>query len=95
MSLHHLTADGRYSVSGESIEDALSISPRNEATLFTNCDKFDLVAIYDNASEDPRAPVSLLFQAIYEKSFRKFLRHMPCSSLVDFRPGSATTATLN
>ncbi|KAI0738660.1 cysteine proteinase [Daedaleopsis nitida] len=70
----------RDNITGESIEDALSISPRNEATLFANRDKFDLVAIYDDSSEnfnDPGAPVSLLFQAIYEKAFRKFLRHMP------------------
>ncbi|KAI0695051.1 cysteine proteinase [Cerioporus squamosus] len=68
----------RDSVSADSIEDALSISPRNEATLFANRDKFDLVAIYDDSSESMKdPPLSVLFGAIYETAFRKILRNMP------------------
>ena len=68
------------SVSGTTIEDALSISPPHESVLFANRDKFDLVAIYDDASEsmgDEHSPVSILFKAIYEMAFRKFLKNMP------------------
>ena len=66
------------SISAESIEDALSISPRNEATLFANRDKFDLVAIYDDSSDSMKdPPLSILFSAIYENAFRKILRNMP------------------
>ncbi|RDX51268.1 cysteine proteinase [Lentinus brumalis] len=68
----------RDSVSADSIEDALSISPRNEATLFANRDKFDLVALYDNSSDSMKdPPLSTLFSAIYETAFRKILRNMP------------------
>lgn len=67
-------------VTGSTIEDALSISPRDESTLFANRDKFDLIAIYDESSEnmgDPNSPLSVLFKAIYEMAFRKFLKNMP------------------
>ena len=65
------------SVSAQSIEDALSISPRDECTLFANRDKFDLVAMYDDSSEslgDQGSPLHSLSRAIYEQSFRKFLK---------------------
>ncbi|KAI9062559.1 cysteine proteinase [Trametes sanguinea] len=70
----------RGNVTGQTIEDALAVGPRNEAVLFANRDKFDLVAIYDESSEtmnDPRSPVSVLFRAIYETEFRKILKNMP------------------
>ena len=70
----------RRRVTGSTIEDALSISPRDESTLFANRDKFDLVAIYDEGSEnmgDANSPLSVLFKAIYEMAFRKFLKNMP------------------
>ncbi|TBU43823.1 cysteine proteinase [Dichomitus squalens] len=70
----------RDNVNGLTIEDALSISPRDECVLFANRDKFDLVAIYDDASEnmgDVHSPVSVLFKAIYETAFRKILKNMP------------------
>jgi ubiquitin carboxyl-terminal hydrolase 8 len=48
--------------------------------LFCNRDKFDLVAIYDNASETPGppdAPLARLIHAIYETAFRKILKRVP------------------
>ena len=69
-----------HSVSAQTIEDALSISPRNEVALFSNRDKFDLVAMYDEASEslgDMRSPLHILSCAIYETSFRKILKNVP------------------
>ncbi|KAI0352107.1 cysteine proteinase [Trametes cingulata] len=70
----------RENVTGQSIEDALAVGPPHEAVLFANRDKFDLVAMYDDASEsmgDPRAPLAVLFRAIYETAFRKILKNMP------------------
>ncbi|KAI8996409.1 cysteine proteinase [Trametes punicea] len=70
----------RENVSGQSIEDALAVGPRDEAVLFSNRDKFDLVAMYDSSSEsigDPRSPLAVLFKAIYETAFRKILKNMP------------------
>ncbi|KAI0628038.1 cysteine proteinase [Trametes polyzona] len=70
----------RDNVTGQTIEDALAVAPPNEAVLFANRDKFDLVAIYDDGSDamnDSRAPISVLFRAIYETEFRKILKNMP------------------
>ncbi|KAI0773259.1 cysteine proteinase [Trametes elegans] len=70
----------RENVTGQSIEDALAVGPRDEAVLFANRDKFDLVAMYDDTSEsigDARSPISALFKAIYETAFRKILKNMP------------------
>ncbi|CDO68378.1 hypothetical protein BN946_scf184815.g25 [Trametes cinnabarina] len=70
----------RSNVTGQTIEDALAVGPRDEAVLFANREKFDLVGIYDDSSEtmnDPRSPVSVLFEAIYEREFRKILKNMP------------------
>ena len=68
------------SVSGETIEDSLSVAPRHEWVLFCNRDKFDIVAIYDEASETPGppdAPIARLISAIYETAFRKILKRVP------------------
>jgi hypothetical protein len=68
------------SVTGETIEDSLSVAPRDEWVLFCNRDKFDLIAIYDDASETPGppdAPLSRLIRAIYETAFRKILKRVP------------------
>ncbi|PCH36193.1 hypothetical protein WOLCODRAFT_51933, partial [Wolfiporia cocos MD-104 SS10] len=46
-------------------------------SLFSNRDTFDLVVVYDNASEsfgDVNTPPSILSQAIYEVVFRKNLK---------------------
>lgn len=48
--------------------------------MFCNRDKFDLIAIYDDASETPgppEAPIAKLIYAIYETSFRKILKRVP------------------
>lgn len=47
--------------------------------LFTNRDKFDLVAIYDESSGSPNDSPALmaLMRAIYERAFKKILRNMP------------------
>lgn len=70
----------RDSVSGQTIEDSLAVAPRDEWVLFCNRDKFDLIAIYDDASEipgPPDAPLSRLVRAIYETAFRKILKRVP------------------
>lgn len=69
-----------HSVSGESIEDSLTIAPRDESVLFRNRDKFDLIVIYDDDSETPGpsdAPISNLIRAIYVNAFRKILKRVP------------------
>ena len=48
--------------------------------MFCNRHKFDLVAIYDDASETPGppdAPLSKLERAIYETAFCKILKRVP------------------
>jgi ubiquitin carboxyl-terminal hydrolase 8 len=45
--------------------------------LFSNRDKFDLVAIYDDSSESFDKPLSVLVRAIYEIAFQKMLKRMP------------------
>ncbi|KAH9983664.1 hypothetical protein BJV77DRAFT_1062378 [Russula vinacea] len=70
----------RGSVTGETIEDSLTVAPRDEWVLFCNRDKFDLIAIYNDASETPGppdAPLSRLIRAIYETAFRKMLKRVP------------------
>ncbi|TBU21252.1 hypothetical protein BD311DRAFT_839867 [Dichomitus squalens] len=59
------------------IEDALSISPRDGSVLSKNRDKFDLVTIYDGMFEnmgDVHSLVSVLFKAIHETAFCKILK---------------------
>ncbi|KAI0642296.1 cysteine proteinase [Trametes meyenii] len=67
----------RDSVSGQSIEDALAVGPPDERVCFSNRDKFDLVAMYDDSSETVGEPISTLLKAIYETAFRKILKNMP------------------
>ncbi|KAN0132816.1 hypothetical protein V8E53_009487 [Lactarius tabidus] len=70
----------RDNVSGQTIEDSLTVAPRDEWVLFCNRDKFDLIAIYDDASETPGppdAPLARLERAIYETAFRKILKRVP------------------
>ncbi|KAH9958814.1 hypothetical protein BC827DRAFT_540115 [Russula dissimulans] len=70
----------RENVSGQTIEDTLSVAPRDEWVLFCNRDKFDLIAIYDDDSETPGppdAPLARLIRAIYETAFRKILKRVP------------------
>ncbi|KAF8628722.1 hypothetical protein AX17_005944 [Amanita inopinata Kibby_2008] len=70
----------RENVSEEMLEDAMVIAPKQEQSLFTNRDKFDLVAVYDQSSTTFGAyntPLSVLVRAIKEQSFRKVLKRMP------------------
>ncbi|KAI0071160.1 hypothetical protein K474DRAFT_1679622 [Panus rudis PR-1116 ss-1] len=72
----------RDNVTADTIEDALSLSPKHERTLFHNRDKFELVAIYDQNSQSPShsnvsPPIQSLIRAIYENSFKKMLKHIP------------------
>ncbi|EPQ56117.1 hypothetical protein GLOTRDRAFT_137950 [Gloeophyllum trabeum ATCC 11539] len=70
----------RENVSAETIEDSLSIAPRSESMLFANRDKFELVVLYDDASESyglQNSPFNKLVGAIYERAFKKMLRKMP------------------
>jgi ubiquitin carboxyl-terminal hydrolase 8 len=56
------------------------IAPRQEASLFDNRDKFDLVAVYDGSSKsfgDANTPLSILVRVISEQAFRKILKRMP------------------
>lgn len=56
------------------------IAPRQEASLFDNRDKFDLVAVYDGSSKsfgDANTPLSTLVRVISEQAFRKILKRMP------------------
>ena len=66
-------------ITGETIEDALHIAPRNELTLFLNRDKFDVVVITDKSSETylENSTLQALFQAIYVTAFKKCLRQAP------------------
>ena len=71
-----------YSVTGLTTEDALSIralSHREEAALFANRDKLDVIVIQDGSSKnisDPNSPLSVLFKAIHDMASRKFLKNM-------------------
>lgn len=70
----------RDNASGSSIEDSLSVAPRNESSLFSNREKFDLVILYDDSSDSfgsLSTPLSLLVRAIYETEFKKALRNVP------------------
>lgn len=58
----------------------MSVAPRKESSLFSNRDKFDLIAIYDDSSKsfgDAHSPLQRLTHAIYEKEFRKIPRNIP------------------
>jgi ubiquitin carboxyl-terminal hydrolase 8 len=62
------------------LEDSLTVAPRIEESLFSNRDKFDVVAIYDQSSTSTglrNSPMSNLVRVIYEQSFRKILKNMP------------------
>ncbi|KAI0339681.1 cysteine proteinase [Trametopsis cervina] len=69
----------RENVSAEAIENSLAVAPRQESILFSNRDKFDLVAVYDESStsfNDSPALKALMGQ-IYEVAFKKILKNIP------------------
>ncbi|OSX64490.1 hypothetical protein POSPLADRAFT_1065606 [Postia placenta MAD-698-R-SB12] len=70
----------RNDVTAQTIEDSLVVAPRNESMLFANRDKFDLIAVYDESSEtfgDANSPLAIFVRAVYERAFRKILKHPP------------------
>lgn len=67
-------------MSADTIEAALVVGPRQEASLFHNRDKFDLVVVYDGSSTSfgaENTPLSVLVRAIFERAFRKMLKRTP------------------
>lgn len=69
-----------FSLTGERLEDSLSVAPRQESALFLNRDKFDLLVIYDEDSESfgrPGSPLSLVVRVIFENEFRRVLKKPP------------------
>lgn len=73
--IYHVLTQRR--VTADSIEDSLTVAPQIEWALFSNRDKFDLVVMYDDASEAFGPAFSALERAIYETAFRKMLKRMP------------------
>ncbi|KAL6309343.1 hypothetical protein BKA93DRAFT_821670 [Sparassis latifolia] len=70
----------RDGITAKGIEDSLTVAPRHEWALFSNRDKFDFVAVYDDKSETfgpPSSPLSIFVRAIYEVAFSKYLKHPP------------------
>jgi len=68
------------SLTAESLENALVVSPRQESTLFSNRDKFELVVIYDESSQSygsERSPLAILMRIMFEMEFKKILKHTP------------------
>lgn len=62
------------------IEDSLVIAPPTESVVFKNRDKFDLIVIYDEASESfgsQSSPIPKLIGAIHEKEFSRNLKRIP------------------
>lgn len=56
------------------------VGPRQEASLFVNRDKFDLVAVYDHSSTtfgSEKSPLNVVVRLIYEQAFRKMLKRSP------------------
>ncbi|KAI0701502.1 hypothetical protein BC835DRAFT_1323013 [Cytidiella melzeri] len=69
----------RENVNADAIENSLAVAPRTESMLFANRDKFDLVAVYDEASQSfsDSPALTALMKAIYEVAFKKILKNMP------------------
>lgn len=56
------------------------IAPKGEANLFSNRDKFDIVAVCDQSSTTfggNDSALSILVRVINEQAFRKYLKRMP------------------
>jgi ubiquitin carboxyl-terminal hydrolase 8 len=69
-----------YSVTADALENSMVVGPRQEVSLFSNRDKFDLVAVYDDSSTSfgvENSPLSTLVRVISEQAFRKMLKRMP------------------
>jgi hypothetical protein len=66
-------------ITAEAIEDAMSIAPQEELTIFKNRDKFDLIVMYDDSSTNPGHGTAMeaLVSAIWEQEFKKATRSVP------------------
>ncbi|KAJ3506378.1 hypothetical protein NLJ89_g6900 [Agrocybe chaxingu] len=70
----------REGVTAEALENAMVVGPRQEASIFGNRDKFDLVAVYDDSSKTfgaENTPLSILVRVIFEQAFKKMLKRTP------------------
>ncbi|KAI0036203.1 hypothetical protein K488DRAFT_76118 [Vararia minispora EC-137] len=76
----------RPGITSDAVEDALSIAPTLELTLFKNRDKFDLVVLYDGSSElaARNSPITVLSSVIWEREFRRPTRNMPAALIGGF-----------
>ena len=72
-----------FSITSAKLEDSLSLSPEAQRRAFSERHKFDLVVVYDGKSTGwPRkgaepAPLSRLWDTIYEHEFSKRLARNP------------------
>jgi ubiquitin carboxyl-terminal hydrolase 8 len=67
-------------MTAEALENAMVVGPRQEASLFTNRDKFDLIAMYDSSTSSfgpDAAPISILLRLIWVQAFKKMLKRTP------------------
>lgn len=68
------------SLTGEQLEDALSVAPANESKLFRNRGMFDLIVMYDNDSQlfgTSISPMSTAVRVIYETAIHQMLKRPP------------------
>jgi len=70
-------------VTGTNYRGLSAHCPRHKWALFTNREKFDLIAMYNSLSESfgfGHSPLSALVRTIYETEFWKILKRMPVCS---------------
>ncbi|KAK7025134.1 ubiquitin carboxyl-terminal hydrolase 4 [Favolaschia claudopus] len=70
----------RTGMNAEKLEDSMVNAPTSETTMFKNRDKFDLVVLYDQSSQNAgptNSPMSILMNLISETAFTKLLKRMP------------------
>ena len=74
-----LSANDKRSMMAAGLEDSLVVAPREEWVLFHNCDKFDLVVLYDTSSEtyDVTGPLSTFVRAVFDGAPRTPPSHTP------------------
>ncbi|KAF8645081.1 hypothetical protein AX16_008139 [Volvariella volvacea WC 439] len=69
----------RKGVDADEIENAMTVAPQQEFTMFNNRDKFELIVIYDECSKTVKdnPVVSSFLEKVYEATFRKPLKRSP------------------
>ncbi|KAH8833175.1 hypothetical protein DL96DRAFT_712051 [Flagelloscypha sp. PMI_526] len=70
----------RDGITAERIEEALVVGPPQEVAMFSNRDKFDVVAMYDDQSTEfgeQNSLPNILVRAVFEQAFKKPLKHIP------------------